>query len=50
MKTAKKPYREVIVPRRPGNLDRAKVRQVWREILDERLRAGRERHKLARAA
>ena len=51
MKTAKKkPYRVVILPDRPGKLDRAEVRRVWREILNERMSTLKEQRKLARAA
>ena len=56
MKTAKKkPYREIIVPRRPGLIDRAKLRQAIREVISERLQAERlqtqrEQRKLAHAA
>lgn len=54
MKTAKKkPYREIIVPRRPGLIDRAKIRRAIREVISERLQAEqaeREQRKLAHAA
>lgn len=56
MKTAKKkPYREIIVPRRPGLIDRAKLRRAIREVISERLQAERlqtqqEQRKLAHAA
>ena len=51
MKTAKKkPYREIIVPRRPGLIDRVKWRQTIREVIKERLEAEQAQQKLARAA
>ncbi len=53
MKTVKKPYREVIVPRRPGLIDRAKWRRTMREVIKQRLegeREQREQGKLAHAA
>jgi hypothetical protein len=56
MKTAKKkPYREILVPRRPGLIDRAKLRRAIREVISERLQAERlqtqpEQRKLAHAA
>ena len=51
MKTAKKkPYRVVILPDRPGKLDRAQVRRVWREMHEAQVRAEREQRKVARAA
>ena len=51
MKTAKKkPYREIIVPRRPGLIDRAKWRRTIREVIKERLEAEQAQQKLARAA
>jgi hypothetical protein len=51
MKTVKrKPYREIIVPRRPGLIDRAKLRQAIREVISERLQAEQEQRKLAHAA
>ena len=53
MKTVKKPYREVIVPRRPGIIDRAKWRRAMREVIKQRLEGEREQRgqgKLAHAA
>ena len=51
MKTAKKkPYREIIVPRRPGLIDRAKLRRAIREVIKERLEAEQAQRKLAHAA
>lgn len=51
MKTAKKkPYREIIVPRRPGLIDRAKLRQAIREVISERLQAEQKQRKLVEAA
>ena len=51
MKTVKKkPYREIIVPRRPGLIDRVKWRRTIREVIKERLEAEQAQQKLARAA
>ena len=51
MKTAKKkPYRVVMVSRRRGQIDRAKLRRAIREVIAERLQAERDQPKLAHAA